>query len=61
MHNAMIVEIQKQEKRDIGELENMPRWENNPIIKDHLQNNYSFLKARADDAIGTGKPEILKE
>jgi len=39
----------------------MPRWENNPIIKDHLQNNYSFLKARADGAIGTGKPEILKE
>jgi mono/diheme cytochrome c family protein len=58
---AMFEEIQKQELRDRGELATMPHWENNPIIKENVQNIYRYLKARSDGAIGPGKPKILKE
>ena len=60
MEQAMFEEIRKQEHRDKGELEDMPRWENNPIVKENVENVYRYLKARSDGAIGPDKPEILK-
>ena len=56
MEQSMFEEIAKQEKRDQGELANMPRWEYNPAIKDNVQNIYRYLKARADGVIGPDKP-----
>ncbi len=61
MEQAMFEEIIRQEKRDSGELARMPRWEYNPIVTDHVDNIYRYLKARADGAIGPDKPGILKE
>ena len=61
MEQALMEEIVKQEKRDEGELATMPRWEYNPVVKEHVQNIYRYLKARADGVIGPGKPGILKE
>lgn len=61
IEQAMFEEILKQEQRDSGELTNMPRWENNPVVRENVQNIYRYLKARSDGVIGPGKPEILKE
>lgn len=61
MEEAMFEEILKQEQRDAGELENMPRWENNPVVKENVHNIYRYLKARADGAIGPDRPEVMKE
>jgi Cytochrome C oxidase, cbb3-type, subunit III len=61
MEQAMFEEIAKQEKRDTGELETMPRWKHNPAVTANIKNIYRYLKARADGAIGAKKPGILKE
>ncbi|NKB37962.1 MAG: hypothetical protein GKR93_12495 [Gammaproteobacteria bacterium] len=61
LEQSMFEEIRKQEKRDNNELTNMPSWENNPIVAANVQNIYRYLKARADGAIGTEKPGLLKE
>lgn len=61
MEQALFEEIAKQEKRDTGELETMPRWKHNPAVTANIKNIYRYLKARADGAIGTKKPGILKE
>ena len=61
MEQALFEEIIRQEKRDQGELANMPRWEYNPMVKEHIKNLYRYLKARADGAIGPDKPGLLKD
>ncbi len=60
MEESMFKEIAKQESRDKGELENMPRWKYNPVVKRNISNIYRYLKARADNAIGEDRPGILK-
>jgi mono/diheme cytochrome c family protein len=59
MTNAIMAEVQKDQKRDSGELEKMPKWKNNPIIKAHVLNIYGYLKARHDGVIGEEKPELM--
>jgi cbb3-type cytochrome c oxidase subunit III len=60
MEQALFEEIAKQEKRDAGELETMPRWKHNPAVTANIKNIYRYLKARADGVIGTKKPGLLK-
>lgn len=60
MEESMFQEIVKQEKRDLGELETMPRWKHNPNVSKNVSNIYRYLKARADNAIGPDKPGLLK-
>jgi cbb3-type cytochrome c oxidase subunit III len=60
MEDSMFEEIAKQESRDKGELEQMPRWKHNPTVTQYVSNIYRYLKARADNAIGPDKPGILK-
>jgi len=60
MEQALFEEIAKQEKRDAGELETMPRWKHNPAVTANIKNIYRYLKARADGVIGPEKPELLK-
>lgn len=60
MQDAMMEEVMKQEKRDRGELENMPRWHYNPTIRQHIGNIYSYLKARSAGVIGPDKPGIIQ-
>ena len=59
MINAIMAEVRKDEKRDSGELERMPKWKNNPIIRTHVLNIYGYLKARHDGVIGPEKPELM--
>ncbi len=61
LEDEMLEEVLKQQQRDQGELANMPRWENNPVVKDNVQKIYRYLKARSDGALGPDKPGLLKE
>lgn len=61
MEQAMYEEIVKQEQRDRGMLETMPRWQYNPAVRGNIQNIYRYLKARSDGVIDQQKPGILKD
>ncbi len=60
VRDAFLKEIQKHE---LGEETGMPmpEWKHNPIVADHIEYVYRYLKARSTGAIGPGKPEIMKE
>ncbi|MBL1141558.1 MAG: hypothetical protein HND53_05940 [Proteobacteria bacterium] len=60
MEESMFNEIAKQESRDKGTLETMPRWQHNPLVMKNIDNIYRYLRARAANAIGPDKPGILK-
>lgn len=59
MTNAIMAEIRKDEMRDSGELERMPQWKNNPLVRAHVLNIYGYLKARHDGVIGPDRPELM--
>jgi len=59
MTNAMMAEVRKDEMRESGELAKMPEWKNNPLVRAHVRNIYSYLKARHDGVIGPEKPELM--
>jgi len=39
----------------------MPTWSDDPNIRPHISDLYSYLKARADGALGEGRPEQLEK
>jgi hypothetical protein len=43
-----------------GEL-NMPTWDRDPNIKPHISDLYAYLTARADGALGPGRPRRIDE
>lgn len=47
-------------RRESGELI-MPAWGDNPNIQPHVLDLYAYLRARADGALGTGRPERIPE
>lgn len=47
-------------RRESGELI-MPAWGDNPNIQPHVLDLYAYLKARADGALGPGRPEKIPE
>ena len=55
--------LREMRKKELGEETGMPmpEWKHNPIVADHIEYIYRYLKARSTGAIGPGKPEILKE
>ncbi len=59
MTNAIMAEVRKDEMRDSGELERMPKWKNNPLVRAHVLNIYGYLKARHDGVIGPDRPELM--
>jgi methanol metabolism-related c-type cytochrome len=44
-----------------GMLRVMPSWANNPDVMNYIDDIYGYLKARADGAIGTGRPTRIGE
>jgi hypothetical protein len=42
-------------RRERGDLV-MPAWEHNAAVKPHVMDLYAYLRARADGALGPGKP-----
>jgi hypothetical protein len=47
-------------RRQRGELI-MPAWEGDPKIRPYLLDLYAYLRARADGALGPGKPERITD
>ena len=56
---AIIEEVLKQERGKKGEIL-MPPWEANTNVKPHVLDLYAYLSARADGALGPGRPKLLK-
>lgn len=56
VRQAFIEQIMKYER---GELI-MPAWERDPNIKPHVLDLYAYLRARADGALGPGRPEQIE-
>lgn len=47
-------------RRESGELM-MPAWGDDPNIQPHVLDLYAYLRARADGALGPGRPEQIPE
>ncbi|MGI9302252.1 MAG: c-type cytochrome [Gammaproteobacteria bacterium] len=56
LREAFVEQVLKHQR---GELI-MPAWENDPNVKPHVLDLYGYLKARADGALGTGRPMRLR-
>lgn len=57
VRDAFIREMYKEQATETP----MPEWKHNPIVEEHVDFIYQYLKARSTGAIGPGKPEIMKE
>lgn len=57
LRNEFVEEVLRRER---GELV-MPAWETDQRIRPHLLDVYAYLRARADGALGPGKPEQLPD
>lgn len=60
VRNAFLNEIYKKQAAEEAGLP-MPEWKHNPIVAEHVDYIYQYLKARSTGAIGPGHPEIMKE
>lgn len=49
----------EQVAEDGGKQFKMPTWSDDPNIRPHISDLYAYLKARADGALGTERPEKL--
>jgi hypothetical protein len=57
---AIIEEVMKQERGEKGAIL-MPPWEANSAVKPHVLDLYAYLSARADGALGSGRPKMLRK
>ena len=57
VRQAFVEQVMKHER---GELI-MPAWERDPNVKPHVLDLYAYLKARADGALGPGRPAQLSD
>lgn len=55
---AILEEVMKQERGAHGALL-MPAWQSSPRVQPHILDLYGYLKARADGALGPGKPKLI--
>lgn len=53
-------EVSHQRRGTAGTL-TMPVWQDDPGMKPHVLDLYAYLKARSDNAIGTGRPVTVDE
>lgn len=57
LREAMMAEVMKHERSKQGEII-MPAWSQSPYVQPHVEDLYSYLKARSDGVLGTGEPEV---
>jgi hypothetical protein len=50
-----VEEVMKQQRGERGQVL-MPAWEANTKVKPHVIDLYAYLQARADGALGPGRP-----
>ncbi len=55
---ALVEEILRRERTARGQIV-MPAWEGDNKVPPHVLDLYAYLSARADGAIGPGKPKLL--
>ena len=53
--SALIAEILQRRAGDIQ----MPAWDGDPNVRPHIMDLYAYLRARADGALGEGRPEPM--
>ena len=58
IREAIVQEVLRHERGEQGEIL-MPAWEPDFRVKPHVMDLYAYLQARADGALGPGKPELL--
>ncbi len=56
VRQAFLEQVMRYER---GELI-MPAWERDPNVKPHVLDLYAYLRARADGALGPGRPEQIE-
>jgi hypothetical protein len=56
--DAVIEEVMRKQRGEKGSVA-MPAWETNSRVKPHILDLYAYLTARADGALGPGKPTIM--
>ena len=60
VREAIIEEVVKQERGKKGQIL-MPRWETDRGVRPHVLDLYAYLSARADGALGPGRPKRFKQ
>jgi hypothetical protein len=55
VREAMVAEVLRRERGVVV----MPAWQGDSKVRPHLLDLYAYLKARADGALGPGKPRRL--
>jgi mono/diheme cytochrome c family protein len=58
VREAIIAEVLKAQRAGPGSV-SMPAWESNEGVEPHVLDIYAYLRARADGALGPGKPNVL--
>ncbi len=58
LRDAMMAEVLKEDRAEQGEII-MPAWSRSPYVEPHVEDLYSYLKARSDGVIGAGEPEVV--
>ena len=58
MEQALEEAVEARESKPVPAID-MPRWRDNPDVRDHIQELYAWLTARADGVLGPGVPELL--
>lgn len=54
--DALLDEVMKRDRRARGQVV-MPAWEDDPLVPVHVLDLYAYLNARADGALGPGRPK----
>ena len=55
---ALLEEVMRRERKERGQPV-MPAWDSDAEVPPHVLDLYAYLSARADGAIGPGKPSVL--
>jgi cytochrome c5 len=55
----LIEQVLRQERLAAGKIP-MPAWDDNPSVEPHVLDLYAYLTARADGALGPGKPQLMR-
>ena len=56
LRSAFVEEVLRRERGDLI----MPAWAADPKMRAHLLDLYAYLRARADGALGPGRPEQIE-
>ena len=59
-YEAIIAEVLKAQRGGPGSV-SMPAWQSSEGVEPHVLDLYAYLRARADGALGPGKPGVFHD